>query len=200
MSDIAFPKKVVTGNFKPETIAQRSRAFEQYLSHIYTIDILRLSTEFAEFFYKKDLKDAYELLANGQFSEALPILKTAMHLQQRLLGEGHEEVIKTQCALVAACCETGQMILAQGFSEIALQCIGKDDHNDYLPSLLQLSIRLCWKLGKDKVDLESRQAALKERGLDVDSPPPLLKLVLENRWLSRNYCVLLLLLLNLTEI
>ena len=142
---------------------------------------MRLSEEVGLFFYKKDLKEAYTLLQNGQFSEALPILKTVMHLQQRLLAEAHEEVIKTQCALVAACAETGQMLLAQGFSEIALQCIGNDDHNHMLPSLLELSIRLCWKLGKDKQDLEERQKTLKERGIWIDQPPSLLDLVLGKR-------------------
>ena len=179
MQDIAFPKKMVTGNFKPETIAQRSRAFEQYLSHIYTIDVLRLSDEFAEFFYRDDLGAAYNLLKKGQYVEALPQLKSAMHIQQRLLGEAHEEVVKTVVAIAATCYATGQLTLAQTFADAALTCIGTDDHNSLLPSLLAMSIRLCWKLGKDKKDLENRQTLLRQQGLNIDHPPALLDLVLQ---------------------
>jgi PX domain len=41
MRDIRLPPKQLSGNYKPETIARRSRAFEQYLGHVFSIDALR---------------------------------------------------------------------------------------------------------------------------------------------------------------
>jgi len=181
MTNISFPPKLVTGNFRPENIALRSRSFEQYLSHLYSIEVLRLSPDFASFFYKQSLSETHNLLASSEFSSALPKLKNIMHIQQSLLGDGHEAVIATQCALVAAASQTGQTLLAQGFADLALNNIGRDDHNHFLPALLVLAIRLCWKLGKDKSDLESRLVALRARGIDVDKTEPLISLILASR-------------------
>ncbi len=180
MPDISFPKKMMTGNFKVETIAQRSRAFEQFLRHVYSIDVLRMSPEFAAFFYEKDLEVGYEFIVNGRYPEALPLLRTAMHIQQKLMGESHPEVIASLCAIVAICAETEQDELAQNFAEVALEDIGPEDHNPFLVPLLQQSIRLCWKLGKDKKDLEARQQALREIGVNTDGSAHLLDLVLHN--------------------
>ena len=184
MTDISFPTKKVTGNFKAETIAQRSRAFEQYLTHVYSIDVLRLSPEFAAFFYENDLEKAYRWITEARYHESLHILKSAAHLQQKLLGDDHPAVASTLCAIVALCCILDQDKMAQGFAEAALQCIGNNDHNEYLVSLLQTSIRLCWKLGKDKKDLEARLQSLKDSGIQMDPHQPLLELVLNRhqRW------------------
>ncbi len=174
---ISFPKKILTGNFKAETIAQRSRAFEQYLCHVYSISDLRASQEFVSFFYEDDLRKAYDCLRNGNYKSAPPMLKSSLLLQQRLQGETHAEVFGTLCALVAVHAELEQDSHAQSYAENALLCVQNDNTNQYLPALLQLSIRLCWKLGKDKVDLEERQQQLKKEGVDVDRVPPLLSLV-----------------------
>ena len=174
---ISFPKKILTGNFKAETIAQRSRAFEQYLCHVYSISVLRTSSEFISFFYENDLRKAYEYIRTGNYKTSLPLLKASLLLQQRLQGETHSEVLATLCALVAIHAEIDQDHIAQGYAEAALQCIGTDNQNQFLPSLLQLSIRLCWKMGKDKKDLEARQQGLKKQGINVDTIIPLISLV-----------------------
>ena len=176
---ISFPKKMITGNFKAETIAQRSRAFEQYLCHVYSISVLRLSRPFIAFFYEEDLYKAYEHICARNYQTSLTMLKSSLLLQQRLQGESHEEVIATLCALVAVHAEMEQDHVAQGYAEAVFQCLGNDDSNPCLPSLLQLSIRLCWKLGKEKKDLEARQQKLKEGGLNIDNIPSLLTLVKE---------------------
>lgn len=179
LREISFPKKILTGNFKAETIAQRSRAFEQYLCHVYSISALRLSSEFISFFYEDDLRKAYDYLREKNYQKSLPILKSSLLLQQRLQGESHSEVLATLCALIAVHAELEQDEVAQSFADAAFQCLENDDRSLYLPSLLQLSIRLCWKLGKDKKDLEARQQRLKDNGLNVDNIPPLISVVKE---------------------
>lgn len=178
MTDISFPTKKVTGNFKAETIAQRSRAFEQYLTHVYSIDILRLSPEFASFFYENDLDKAYRLLQDGHYKESIPILKSAALMQQKLLGEKNPNVISTLCSIVAVASAAEQDKLAQAFGEVAIQYIADDNRNEYLVPLLQTSIRLCWKLGKDKKDLEAKLQHLRDAGIQVDNAPNLLDLIL----------------------
>ena len=77
MQEIAFPRKQLTGNFKAETIAQRSRAFEQYLAHLFSINSIRISEEFTAFFYGKDLKVALNLLIAKQYTHAISAFKSA---------------------------------------------------------------------------------------------------------------------------
>ena len=168
---------MVTGNFKHETIAQRSRAFEQYLTHVYSIEELRWSKELADFFYGADLAVAYTSIRKGQFMDALVLLEISVQLQVRLLGEMHSDVIATLCAIVVCYNQMEQYESAQAYAETALKCIPKDCLERHLVSLLHLSIRLCWKLGKDKQDLEERLNALQVQGAEIETYPTLMELV-----------------------
>ncbi len=177
MRDIAFPKKILTGNFKAETIAQRSRAFEQFLTHVYSVSLLRVSIEFNRFFYESDLVQAYSNIHQGEYKTALPRLKTIVLLQQGLLGDTHIETAHTLCALVAVTSALEQDVVAQQYAETALLCFHKESVSEYLAPLLSLSIRLCWKLGKEKKDLESWQQLLHTQGVAVDTAPSLLEVI-----------------------
>ena len=92
MHDIAFPGKRLRGNFKPSTIAQRSRAFEQYLTHMFAVGALRTSTELAEFLYGDDLREGYRRIVDGDYKEALAPLRSAWRLQAHLHGDTDPEV------------------------------------------------------------------------------------------------------------
>lgn len=177
LKDIAFPKKVLVGNFKAATVAQRSRAFEQYLTHLFSIDEIRLSPEFGEFFYNADLMKGYEHIYNGQYDEAIPLLENVLNIEKKILGCKHKHVILTLCALLACHHAMEREKPAQILAETILLCIGDNDAHPYLIPLLNLSINLCWKLGKQKADLEERLFKLKEAGCDVNNVPSLLELV-----------------------
>lgn len=92
MRDISFPGKRLSGNFKPSTIAQRSRAFEQYLTHVFAVGDLRTSAELAEFLYGDDLREGYRRIVDGDYSGALPPLRSAWRLQAHLHGDTDPEV------------------------------------------------------------------------------------------------------------
>ena len=169
MHDMVFPKKMITGNFRPETIAQRSRAFEQFLGHIFSLDMLRLSSELAQFFYGHELLEARGYVEKQEYHQAIPLLQRAASIQQRILGDTHQLVSVTLCGLVVAFSQTEQENLAQTFSELALHCIGKNDRNPLLLPLLETSIRLCWKVGKDKKDLEVRKQQILEKGISIEN-------------------------------
>ena len=157
MDKVDFPRKAMTGNFKHEFIAERSRAFEQFLTHIYRSEEIRTSEDFQDFFYNRDLRVAYRYMNNSNFQEAVPFLQNTLHLQEKMIGDNHPDTIRTLCALIVSYtsledCEAHALECA----ESALENIGEDPTNPFLIPLLQNLIGIRWRLQKDKRDLECR--------------------------------------------
>uniref|UniRef100_T1JC00 PX domain-containing protein n=1 Tax=Strigamia maritima TaxID=126957 RepID=T1JC00_STRMM len=176
-----FPKKTVVGNFKPEIIKSRSRAFLQFLHHIYNEDELRFSDELADFFYNDEVKEARTKMQSGQFEEAIPPMENAYFVQEKILGECHSRTLCTLCEVVALHNALDNSSEALKFAEIALNMfqLGCEEENELYPSLLQLMIRLRWNLGQEKRDLESQLHDLTKMGLKVDCLPTLLDIVMK---------------------
>ncbi|AWP09976.1 putative sorting nexin-21-like [Scophthalmus maximus] len=84
MERVCFPRKKLRRNFTAETIARRSRAFEQYLSHLCSLCTLRGALCVRQFFYLSDLQTGQLLLRVGRYQEALGPLLNAKRLQQKL--------------------------------------------------------------------------------------------------------------------
>ncbi|XP_076133233.1 sorting nexin-21 [Alosa pseudoharengus] len=84
MEGLCFPRKKLRKNFAAETIAKRSRAFEQYLSHLHSLAGLRRSPVFLEFFYLGDLRAGQMLMRVGRYQDALGALINALRLQEKL--------------------------------------------------------------------------------------------------------------------
>lgn len=183
MRDISFPSKRISGNFRAETIANRSRSFEQYLSHLFSIEMIRTSSEFTDFFYGPRLREGYRLIQNGIYTDALPFLILSWKLQTKILGNCNVETVSTLCAVVACYTSLEQDSQAEMYAELALESIANDDRNPHLIPLLKLHIRLCWKMGKDKKKLELRLETLKQKGHEVDGSLSLLEQVV-NRFKS----------------
>ncbi|XP_070575187.1 sorting nexin-21-like [Ptychodera flava] len=178
MQNVSFPKKTITGNFKLQTIAERSRAFEQFLSHIFTFEEVRQSPEFEDFFYHRDLKLAYKYMCVGEYQEAIPLLQNGLHLQEKLLGESDPSAIETLCALVVAYCHNESDAHAHSYAKAALALMNDDDSNIFLVPLLQTTIGICWRIGKDKRHLESRLSRHVADAVDAESRPLLKDLVI----------------------
>lgn len=113
--------------------------------------------------------------------------------QAKILGDYHTDVISTLCAITACYCAIESLEPARTYADLALACISasawnrqRHDAEDSalavtcppLVPLLKLSIWLCWKLGRDKKELEARLHELKIKGYDVDGCPTLLELVI----------------------
>jgi hypothetical protein len=176
MRDIEFPRKQLSGNYTPETIARRSRAFEQYLSHIFAFDAVRQSSELGDFLYSADLREGYRRIENGDYANSIPLLRSAWQLQSKLLGDTNPSAVATLCAIAASLAAMEDDAAAIGHGERALDCIGTSFDRHLVP-LIRLVIRLCWKLGRDKHRHEARLQDLRHRGLPVDDSPSLLELV-----------------------
>ncbi|XP_049921353.1 sorting nexin-21 [Epinephelus moara] len=84
MERVCFPRKKLRRNFTAETIAKRSRAFEQYLSHLCSLSALRGTLCVRQFFYLTDLQTGQLLIRVGRYQEALGPLLNAKRLQHKL--------------------------------------------------------------------------------------------------------------------
>ncbi|KAM8753872.1 sorting nexin-21 [Acanthopagrus schlegelii] len=84
MERVCFPRKKLRRNFTAETIAKRSRAFEQYLYHLCSLSTLRGALCVRQFFYMTDLQAGQLLIRVGRYQEALGPLLNAKRLQHKL--------------------------------------------------------------------------------------------------------------------
>ncbi|XP_070767177.1 sorting nexin-21 [Enoplosus armatus] len=89
MERVCFPRKKLRRNFTAETIAKRSRAFEQYLSHLCSLSALQGALCVRQFFYLTDLQAGQVLIRVGRYQEALGPLLNAKRLQHKLGWESY---------------------------------------------------------------------------------------------------------------
>ncbi|XP_061166614.1 sorting nexin-21-like [Saccostrea echinata] len=164
MEHISFPGKLVIGNFTDETIAQRSRAFEQFLTHIFTIDSLRFSDEFKNFLYQEEMQKGVESIHGGDFSHCVTVMEKYLPVQERLQGDQHTDVVCTLCVLSVCHQKLGDRETALEYAESALSCINNDQTCPFLVPLLNHTIYLCWVLCREKSHLEARLAGLRDKG------------------------------------
>ncbi|XP_071785879.1 sorting nexin-21-like [Asterias amurensis] len=173
MDSIEFPRKTLTGNFKHDFIAERSRAFEVFLATVYKYEEIRLSEEFQDFFYNHDLRIAYRYMSQGDYQEAIPYLQNTLHLQEKMLGLKHPDTARTQCALIVAYTSLeGGEAHVHGYAESAWESIGRDETNPFIIPLLQILIGCRWRLQQDKRDLENRLSRYVKQGMTgpIDMP------------------------------
>ncbi|KAK3579168.1 hypothetical protein CHS0354_022703 [Potamilus streckersoni] len=177
MRNVAFPKKLVIGNFTNETIAQRSRAFEQFLSHLEGLDSMRFTVEFAEFFYLLELKEAYKLICDDKYLEAVDLIQKCLPIQEKIQGDYSPGLGATICALVACYQVLDKRELALRYAESALKCFTSNEENTYFLPLVQVAIHLSWKLGRNKQDLENILTQMEKKGIHTELSPSLLSVV-----------------------
>ncbi|TRY54050.1 hypothetical protein DNTS_034485 [Danionella cerebrum] len=185
MEAVYFPRKKLRKNFAAETIAKRSRAFEQYLSHLHSVPDLRTTPTFLEFFYLGDLRAGQMLMRVGRYQEGLVSLLNALRLQEKL---GCAQLLQFQkahwffnlSALVYCFQELEQLSEAQEHCERALQelapsheALQQRQWHPLLIPLLQTNVRLSWKISKDKRRWEALLQEIQERGMDVTNLPTL---------------------------
>lgn len=164
MEHISFPGKLVIGNFTSETIAQRSRAFEQYLTHIFTVDCLRFSDEFKDFLYQRKIQEGIERLQKNDFSHCVSIMEKYLPVQESIQGNQHSDVVCTLCVLSLCHQKLGDREAALKYAESALSCMNISSTDCFLVPLLHHTIYLCWLLSREKSHLEARLADLGDKG------------------------------------
>ncbi|NXP55010.1 SNX21 protein, partial [Heliornis fulica] len=173
MADVAFPRKRLRRNFTAETIAKRSRAFEQFLSHLHSIAEIRRSPEFLEFFFLQDLQAAQRLTCTGMYREALATWANAYRLQDRLGVCSSGRFLLTLAGLAVCHQELDELGEAHGCCEQALQLLEAQGSHPLLGPFLQAHVHLAWKVGKDKRHSEARLQDLQEAGPPLHQQPTL---------------------------
>ncbi|XP_072734902.1 sorting nexin-21 isoform X2 [Ciconia boyciana] len=173
MAGVAFPRKRLRRNFTAETIAKRSRAFEQFLSHLHSIAEIRRSPEFLEFFFLQDLRAAQRLTCTGMYREALATWANAYRLQDRLGVCGSGRFLLTLAGLAVCHQELDELGEAHGCCEQALQLLEAQGSHPLLGPFLQAHVHLAWKVGKDKRRSEARLQDLQEAGPPLQQQPTL---------------------------
>ena len=176
MGSVSFPSRLIVGNFKPSTIAERSRAFEQYLTHISSIHVLCCSQEFSSFFCDMDLQRAYAMVRTRDYSNAQGLFFNIAQIQQQLFTahkaiSSHPDLICSLAALTACYIAVSNHKMAATSGEIAVRLltnnnteINNGNISVYLVPLLKETVYSCWKLGKDKTDLEEILEELRNVG------------------------------------
>ncbi|XP_041859981.1 sorting nexin-21 isoform X1 [Melanotaenia boesemani] len=194
MERVCFPRKKLRRNFTAETIAKRSRAFEQYLSHLCFLSSLRGTPCVRHFFYLSDLQTGQLLIRAGRFQEALGPLLNAKRLQHKLGWTSYHDNwaqspppasshwFFTLVGLLCCFQEVDQLEEAWDHCEHALcvlrapeaQTSGEDkplpSHPLLLP-LLQAGVRLSWQTGRDKRQWEGLLHRLEEQQAGLDNHP-----------------------------
>ncbi|NWU99355.1 SNX21 protein, partial [Upupa epops] len=164
MARVGFPRKRLRQNFTAETIAKRSRAFEQFLSHLHSIAEIRCSSEFLEFFFLRDLQAAQRLTCTGMYREALSTWANAYRLQHQLGAYSSSHFLLTLAGLVVCYQELDELGKAHACCEQALQLLELQGSHPLLGPFLQAHIHLAWKVGKDKRQSEAQLQDLREAG------------------------------------
>ncbi|XP_034642902.1 LOW QUALITY PROTEIN: sorting nexin-21 [Trachemys scripta elegans] len=173
MAGVSFPRKRLRRNFTAETIAKRSRAFEQFLSHLYSIAEIRRSSDFLEFFFLRDLQAAQRLTCTGMYGEALATWSNAYRLQDKLGVYGSGRFLLTLAGLVVCHQELDEPSEAHRYCERALVLLEAQDRHPLLEPFLQAHIHLSWKVGKDKRQSEARLQRLQGTGVALQQQPTL---------------------------
>uniref|UniRef100_A0A8C7YU30 Sorting nexin family member 21 n=1 Tax=Oryzias sinensis TaxID=183150 RepID=A0A8C7YU30_9TELE len=187
MERVCFPRKKLRRNFAAETIAVRSRAFEQYLSHLCSISALRGALCVRQFFYLNDLQAGQLLIRSACFQEALGPLLNAKRLQSKL-----------GWTMGLLCCfqEVGQLEEARDHCDHALRVLTPTSSNaedkplpphqasnSLLPLLLPLLrvvVRLSWQTGKDKRQWEELLQHLEEQQAGLDNHPTIQEFLVQH--------------------
>ena len=178
MDQVAFPRKHFRGNFTPETIARRSRSFEQILGHLYLIDTIRFCNLFKEFFYAQDLKDAYGHLSEGSYFKAVSLFLKVIPAQERIMGEYSEDVGATLCSVTVCYRKLDEKELALRYGLSGLKCLKNSKNIALYISLLSSCVHLSWVLGREKQTLETKLFELVPKEKNI---PDLFDVILEQK-------------------
>ncbi|KAI4872165.1 hypothetical protein NFI96_031004 [Prochilodus magdalenae] len=100
LEEVTLPRKKLVGNFSEENIVERRVALCDYLTQLYTRRYIRRTPTFIAFFTHPELKNAYDLLRGGRFSQALEVLQKVLVLQNKLCNHEPALLVPTMCAVV----------------------------------------------------------------------------------------------------
>ncbi|XP_026327431.1 sorting nexin-20 isoform X2 [Hyposmocoma kahamanoa] len=169
LSGIAFPRKIMMGNFEPNLISNRCSAFESLLDLIANESRLRESPAAISFFQDIELSEARRLIDENKFDQALSVLETSFRLLNKVYTDRSRVVLSVLCRIVA-CASASSNALAgpvERWAQLALRRYEAVSDSDLLliyAPLLHSCISIWETLGRDKSKLVEELNSLRKRG------------------------------------
>ncbi|XP_030240973.1 sorting nexin-21 isoform X1 [Drosophila navojoa] len=171
LASVNFPSKVLMGNFSAELIAERSAAFETFLTHIARNPKLRDSEGFLRFLQHDELTRACQYLDERRNEMAIPILENCFRLLNKIFMNRSRPVLLILCRLVAAC--TSSPVPHHSAERWALLALSRFDtlcDIDLLPlyiPLLHTCAHLWWQRGQDQKPITDRLTEMSRQGINT---------------------------------
>ncbi|KAI2796385.1 hypothetical protein RDWZM_007197 [Blomia tropicalis] len=206
LRNVPFPKKLLIGNFSPEVIAERSLAFQQFLAYCLSISEIRISKEFATFLYYQELNDAKRCLQSIHLEEAAAIFENVYFIQDKLAihsGRPNAQFIHTLCCLIGCLNAVDNTVEARKLADRTFEILFANavvindfaqnpnssvyevsnlyESSELVLPLIQLSLRLRWFTGPQRMSLENKLEELcRKQNLprNYDSQSTLLEIIL----------------------
>uniref|UniRef100_A0A3P9K899 Sorting nexin 20 n=1 Tax=Oryzias latipes TaxID=8090 RepID=A0A3P9K899_ORYLA len=167
LEEVQLPPKLLTGNFRPDSMSERRLALQDYLSQLYAMSCIRHSPLFAEFFTTQEQRKAHVLLRAGQFKAALELLQAVLEVQEKLLPwQKPTLLVPTLSALVVCYRDLDQPEEAICIANRALPIVRRYGLRAYRAALLELMVDLGYQLGRPVAQLQEELTVLRdsERG------------------------------------
>ena len=171
LQNIAFPKKVMMGNFTAELIAERAIAFENFLDYSISVTLLRESEHFLSFLQDEELSKACIMLDERRNESAVPILENTFRVLNKVYLDKSKPVLLLLCRLVAACSNSPiPHPQSEKWAELAIR---RYEHVSdvellvlYIP-LLHTCSYLFFQKGRDPQHIKDRLEEMGRKGIKI---------------------------------
>jgi len=181
LGEFQFPKKVLLGNFKAETITERTDAFHKFLNLIASSDKLLYSDYFHAFLCSDEQNEAVSYIKLGKYDEAAPLLETIFYIREKLVTISHVTVLECVVELVACLAAIEADDNAYRYALVAAQCLqllhGHPEVDRVRIPFLRLASSLAVSLGHDPKPYNKQLSELRYSGIKTEGASSLLEVI-----------------------
>ncbi|XP_059916755.1 sorting nexin-20 [Gadus macrocephalus] len=167
LEEVHFPRKLLSGNFNPEVIAERRLGLQDYLGKIYAVRCVRYSSHFPEFFAGQEQRRAHDLLRAGQFKPATEQLQATLTLLEKVAPwQSATLLVPTLCALAVGHRDLEELGEAFSAAHRALPAVRRYGLHRYRAALLELLVDVGYQLHRPVAQLQEELSLFRdsERG------------------------------------
>ncbi|XP_042339225.1 sorting nexin-20-like, partial [Plectropomus leopardus] len=180
LEEVALPRKLLSGNFSPEIIAERRLALQDYLAKLYGVRCIRHSPHFPTFFTEQEQRRAHGLLRAGQFRPAAEQLQKVFEVEEKLLPwQSPSLIVPTLSALAVCYRDLEEPEQAFATAQRALPPVRRYGLKAYRAALLELLVDLGYQLGRPVAQLQDELTVLRDAERGRVSPRSLKELVVQ---------------------
>ncbi|XP_061578267.1 sorting nexin-20 [Cololabis saira] len=163
LEEVLLPRKLLTGNFRPENICERRMALRDYLAQLHSVRCVRHSPHFSDFFTAHERKQGHVLLRAGRFRAAQEQLRTVLAIQEKLLPwQTPTLLVPTLCALAVCHRDLDECEEAIAAAHRALPPVRRYGVQRYRAPLLELLVDVGYQLGRPVAQLQDELTALRD--------------------------------------